>query len=277
LTIKLTILYIRTSEAEYRVYRRIAKNQQGRLMRSTKKSSIKACAFDLGNTLINDTQLAKAATVDMCQWLFNKSLIQSKEAFLATFESVNHNTKKPFISHTYGEIGFFEETFEKLAIDAISAQDALKKYREILMQKIHPDKDIVDALQLLKKKNMRIALLSNESVERVDAYLEKTNLRYFFDTIVVSASLGIEKPDLRFFQEALNQLNIKGEEMAMFGDNEIADGAAKKLGIFFILVTGYMNTNWIWEKGNPYRPDYIMEKITQKDMQAFLNTGLLDR
>ena len=124
---------------------------------------------------------------------------------------------------------------------------------------------------------MRIALLSNESVERVDAYMEKTNLRHFFDTIVVSASLGIEKPDLRFFQEALNQLNIKGQQMAMFGDNEIADGAAKQLGIFFILVTGYMNRNWIWEKGNPYRPDYIMQKITKKDMEMLLNMGLPGR
>ena len=77
-------------------------------MLSTKKRSIKACAFDLGNTLINDTQLAKAATLDMCQWLFNKSLIQSKEAFIATFENVNHHTEKPFISHTFGELEFFE-------------------------------------------------------------------------------------------------------------------------------------------------------------------------
>ena len=259
------------------VYRQIAINQQERLMFSTKKRPIKACAFDLGNTLINDTQLAKCATVEMADWLFSKSLIQSREAFLATFERANHSSEKPFISHTFGEIEFFEETFEKLAINAISAQDALKKYREILMKKIQPDKDIVDALQLLKEKNMRIALLSNESAERVDAYMEKTNLRHFFDAIVVSASIGIEKPDLRFFQEALNQLNIKGEEMAMFGDNEIADGAAKKLGIFFILVTGYMNRNWIWEKGNPHRPDYIMEKITKKNMEAFLNTVPLDR
>lgn len=243
-------------------------------MPGTKKRSLKACAFDLGNTLINDTQLAKAATEDMGQWLFDKSLIQSQQAFMATFESVNHNTKKPFISHTFGELEFFEETFEKLAINAISAQAALKKYRKILMQKIHPDKDIVAALQLLKEKNMRLALLSNESVERVDAYLEKTNLRHFFDTVVVSASIGIEKPDLRFFKEALDQLNIKAEEMAMFGDNEIADGAAKKLGIFFVLVTNYMNKKWIWEKGNPYRPDYIMEKIVRKDMEVFLNTVL---
>ena len=119
--------------------------------------------------------------------------------------------------------------------------------------------------------------MSNESVERVDAYMEKTNLRHFFDTIVVSASLGIEKPDLRFFQEALNQLNIKGQQMAMFGDNEIGDGAAKQLGIFFILVTGYMDRNWIWEKGNPYRPDYIMQKITKKDMEMLLNMGLPGR
>ena len=104
--------------------------------------------------------------------------------------------------------------------------------------------------------------------------MEKTNLRHFFDAIVVSARIRIEKPDLRFFQEALNQLNIKGEEMVMFGDNAIADGAAKKLGIFFILVTGYMNKNWIWEKGNPYTPDYVMEKITLKDMETFLNTVL---
>jgi HAD superfamily hydrolase (TIGR01549 family) len=220
---------------------------------------------------------AKAATVDMCQWLFDKSLIQSREAFITTFESVNHSTEKPFISHTFGELEFFEETFEKLAINAISAQDALKKYRILLMQKIQPDKDIVAALQLLKEQNMRLALLSNESVERVDAYMEKTNLGHFFDAIVVSARIRFEKPDLRFFQEALNQLNIKGEEMAMFGDNAIADGAAKKLGIFFILVTGYMNKNWIWEKGNPYQPDYIMEKITSKDMAAFLNTIPLDR
>ena len=246
-------------------------------MLSTKKRKIKAFAFDLGNTLINDTHLAKDATVDMCEWLFDNSLIQSKQAFVATFERINHNTKKPFISHTFGELDFFEKTFNELTINAISAEAALKKYREILMNKILPDKDIVDTFQLLREKNIRIALLSNESVIRVDSYLEKTNLRHFFDTIIVSESIGIEKPDLRFFQEALNRLNIKGDEMVMFGDNKIADGASKKLDIFFVLVTGYMTKDWIWEEGNPYPPDYIMEKITKKDLQAFLNTVPLNR
>ncbi|MGD8763862.1 MAG: HAD family hydrolase [Desulfobacteraceae bacterium] len=243
-------------------------------MHHPEKRPIKACAFDLGNTLINDTQLAREATLDMSEWLLYKSFIQSRKAFQSAYERINHGTRRPFISHTFGELEFFEKTFGELAVNAISAESALNKYREILMQKIHPDKDIVDTLRLLRQKNMRIALMSNESVARVDAYLDKTNMRVFFDTIIVSEGIGIEKPDLRFFQEVLNRLDIKSEEMAMFGDNEIADGASKKLGIYFVLVKAYMTKDWIWEKGNPHTPDYIMEKITRRDMEAFLNTVL---
>jgi len=243
-------------------------------MRTPGKRPIKACAFDLGNTLINDTQLAGEATRDMSDWLLNKSFIQSRRIFRSTYERINHGTRRPFISHTFSELEFFEKTFAELAVNAISAEAALNKYREILMQKIHPDKDVVDTLQLLRQKNIRTALLSNESVARVEAYLDKTNMRDFFDTIIVSEGIGIEKPDLRFFQEALKRLDTNSEETVMFGDNEIADGASKKLGIYFVLVKAYMTKDWIWEKGKPYTPDYIMEKITKENMAAFLNTVL---
>ena len=164
-----------------------------------------------------------------------------------------------------------------MAVNTISAEAALKKYREILVNKIHPDQDIVDAFRLLREKNIRIALLSNERVVRVDSYFEKTNLETFFDTIVVSEGIGIEKPDLRFFQEALDRLNISGDEMVMFGDNKIADGACKILDITFVLVRNYMTIDWVWEEGNAYPPDYVMERIAKKNMQAFLKTIPLDR
>jgi putative hydrolase of the HAD superfamily len=239
-------------------------------MHLSEKRQVKACVFDLGNTLINDTRLSNEATADMGKWLADHAFISSQEAFVTTFEKVNHGMIKPFISHTFGELEFFEQTFKALAINTIAAQAALEKYREILHDKIHPDPDIVDTFQLLKQNNIQIALVSNERVARVEAYMAKTNLRYFFDAIIVSEGIGIEKPDPRIFQEASRQLNLKGEEMVMFGDNQIADGASKKVGIFFVLVTGYMNKGWIWEEGDPYRPDYIMEKVTPKNMAAFL-------
>jgi putative hydrolase of the HAD superfamily len=240
-------------------------------MRRMEKRRIKACAFDLGNTLINDMRLAHDAIGDMADWLLKESVISSRQSFLDAYGRINHHTNRPFISHTFGEIDFFEKTFTELAVTAMSPEDALKKYRDILTDKIHPDTDISAALQLLKEKKIRIALLSNETARRVDAYLEKTDFRRFFDTIIVSESIGIEKPDPLIFQETLTRLNVASEETVMFGDNDIADGASKKLGIFFVLVTGYKNKDWAWEQGNPYQPDYVMEKITKNNMATFLD------
>ena len=234
--------------------------------------SIRVFGFDLGNTLINDTRLAKESVTDMGDWLFDSSHIQSKKAFLATYTKINHATKKPFVSHTFGELEFFEKTFDALMVTTISAAEALKKYREILMTKIQPDQDIVEALRLLKESNMRIALMSNERSDRVEAYLEKTKLGPFFDVVIVSERIRVEKPDLRFFQEALRQLDIEGPEMVLFGDNEVADGACKQLGILFVLVMAYKYKGWIWEDGNPYQPDHVIDKISKNDIAKFLQT-----
>ena len=215
-------------------------------MLNSEKRCVKACVFDFGNTLINDTELTKISVADMGQWMLNQSLFPSVAAFVGAYMRINHETETPMISHTFGEIDFFEKTFQELSINGISANDALMKYREILNEKIGPDNDVVDTFSLLKDKNLRIALLSNERVCRVDSYMEKTNIGHFFDAIIVSENMGIEKPDPRIFQETLNRLSIEADEMVMFGDNLISDGACKKLGIFFVLVTAYMNKNWIW-------------------------------
>jgi hypothetical protein len=37
-----------------------------------------------------------------------------------------------------------------------------------------------------------------------------------------------------------------------------------------VLVTGYRNNAWFWEKGIPQEPDYVMEKITKNAMKEFM-------
>ncbi len=239
-------------------------------MTNPEKRVIKACAFDLGNTLINDFQVTKEATAELSEWLFEHSIITSKEVFLATYQKINDRTNRPFISHTFAELEFFEKTFQELGITAITPKRALQKYRKIVTVKFLPDSDIRETFQFLKKREIKIALVSNECVDRVNTYMERTGFREFFDAIIVSEGVKIEKPDLRIFQEALKRLDVRAKEMVMLGDNEIADGACKQLGIPFVLITGYRNNAWFWEKGNPQKPDYIMEKITQNAVEELL-------
>jgi len=240
-------------------------------MPAAKKRPITACVFDLGNTLVNDTHLTVAASTEMGNWLCANAGVESPEVFATTYRRFNYRTNRPFISHTFGEPEFFEQTFKALAVDAVSPRDALEKYREILIGKFHPDPDVVEALQILKENGIRLALLSNERVKRVDAYMEKTDLARFFDTIIVSEKIGVEKPDPRIFREVLNRLEVRGEETIMFGDNEVADGACSRLGIFFVLVTAFKNKAWIWEEGSPFTPDYVMKKISRREIQTFLD------
>jgi putative hydrolase of the HAD superfamily len=239
-------------------------------MVNSKEYFPKACVFDLGNTLINDSQITREATVAMGEWLFEHALIDSKEAFISTYTTINKDIVRPFISHTYGELEFFEKTLQQIGVTAISPEEALQKYREIVTAKFLPDRDIFETFQFLRERAIKIALLSNERVDRVDCYMEQTGFREFFETIIVSEGIGVEKPDLRIFEEALNRLKIPGKEMVMFGDNAIADGACKQLGITFVLVTGYKNNTWIWEEGEPHKPDYVIEKITRSALETLI-------
>jgi putative hydrolase of the HAD superfamily len=240
-------------------------------MSIVKKRVISACAFDLGNTLVNDTRLTEIAVAEMGNWLYAEALIKSPKAFVNTYLRFNYNTNRPFYSHTFGELEFFEKTFTVLSIESISPRRALEKYKETVIAKFHPDQDVVEALQCLRENGIRLALLSNERLARVDAYMEKTGLSHFFDTIIVSEAVGMEKPDPRIFQEVLSRLDATGEETVMFGDNDVADGACTQLGIFFVLVTAYRNKDWIWENGNGIKPGYIMKKISQTEIQLFLD------
>jgi FMN phosphatase YigB (HAD superfamily) len=220
-------------------------------MVNSKEYFPKACVFDLGNTLINDSQITREATVAMGEWLFEHALIDSKEAFISTYTTINKDTIRPFISHTYGELEFFEKTLQQIGVTAISPEEALQKYREIVTAKFLPDRDIFETFQFLRERAIKIALLSNERVDRVDCYMEQTGFREFFET-------------------ALKRVKIPGKEMVMFGDNAIADGACKQLGITFVLVTGYKNNTWIWEEGEPHKPDYVIEKITRSALETLI-------
>jgi HAD superfamily hydrolase (TIGR01549 family) len=247
-------------------------------MSNSKEYFPKACIFDLGNTLINDSQITQEATVAMGEWLLEHALTDSQETFIATYTKINADTVRPFISHTYGELEFFEKTLQQLGVTAIPPAEALQKYREIVTAKFLPDRDILETFQFLRERAIKIALLSNERVDRVDCYMEQTGFREFFETIIVSEGIGVEKPDLRIFEEALTRLKIPGQELVMFGDNAIADGACQQLGITFVLVTCYRNNTWIWEEGEPHKPDYIIQKITRSALEKlFKNLKIKDR
>jgi putative hydrolase of the HAD superfamily len=88
----------------------------------------------------------------------------------------------------------------------------------------------------LKKLGYRLGVISN-SDGSIAGSMKKFGLAHFFDCILDSQVVGIEKPDPRIFALALQQLNLPAEKCVYVGDNYDRDVVgARRAGITPILL-----------------------------------------
>lgn len=74
-----------------------------------------------------------------------------------------------------------------------------------------------EALARLRTARIRLGVVSN-SDGRVEAALQAAGLRDFFDVVVDSAIVGVEKPDPAIFHAALEALGIAARDALYVGD-----------------------------------------------------------
>ncbi|WP_309493367.1 HAD-IIIA family hydrolase [Candidatus Hecatella orcuttiae] len=91
-------------------------------------------------------------------------------------------------------------------------------------------------LKALKEKGYRLALVCNGDSVGTRRVMASSGLTNSFDVVVISGDVGIEKPDPRIFQIALERLGVKPEEAVMVGNRVDADVVgAKRAGMRSIL------------------------------------------
>jgi HAD superfamily hydrolase (TIGR01509 family) len=95
--------------------------------------------------------------------------------------------------------------------------------------------DVPDVLASLRKLRIRTALVSNIHFDVRPALVTQGIARYF-DAVILSFELGVQKPDPAIFQEALRALDVRPEEALMVGDSPDVDGAAAWLGITTLIL-----------------------------------------
>ncbi len=77
--------------------------------------------------------------------------------------------------------------------------------------------DTPEALARLRAAGLRLGVVSN-SDGRVEAALEAAGLLQYFDVVLDSALVGVEKPDPAIFRAALDALGVRPDEALYVGD-----------------------------------------------------------
>jgi HAD superfamily hydrolase (TIGR01509 family) len=93
------------------------------------------------------------------------------------------------------------------------------------------------SLERLRSAGLRLGVVSN-SDGRVEEALEAAGLRRYFDVVIDSGRVGLEKPDPRIFYAALDALGVAPSEALYVGDlYEVDVAGAKAAGIQAVLMT----------------------------------------
>ncbi|PFA69852.1 2-haloalkanoic acid dehalogenase [Bacillus sp. AFS015802] len=82
------------------------------------------------------------------------------------------------------------------------------------------------------QEHMKVAIITNGTVHRQKAKIMNSGLHECFDVILISEEVGLEKPDQRIYQLALNKLQVHPEDALFVGDNLEKDvGGPKGAGL----------------------------------------------
>ena len=196
-------------------------------------SDIKYLFFDIGSTLIDETECYKSR-IDFAV----KSKNINREEFLSRVYELAKTSATPIktaCSYYNIELPQWDNSLEKLYSDT-------KQVLEIL------------------SKKYRLGVIANQSLgtkERLDNW----GIGKYFDVVVASAEAGCVKPDLKIFNLALEQAGCKPNEAVMIGDrldNDVVP--AKQLD---------MKTVWVRQGFAKYlsvsneteKPDFIIDSI----------------
>ena len=195
--------------------------------------SIHGVIFDLGSTLIEFRgdwgDILSRMSVDLTHYL------QAHGFQLDTAEFDQHYQHLVAQFYTRGQQDWIEYTAEQTLRSALAkfgypevppnivqgALAAAYAYGETLWV---PFDDVYTTLDTLQERGYRLGLISNaRDASNVERLIDQARLRPWFNPIVISASVGVRKPNPRIFKIVLDAWNLPPELVVMVGDMLGAD------------------------------------------------------
>ncbi|KAG8122982.1 hypothetical protein E2320_018471 [Naja naja] len=195
--------------------------------------------FDLGGVLLSSTQTlfrTLEKTVGLPGDFFQK-VIQ------------HGGSDGPFSKGMTGQIGLsqlvadFEDDCKKFSSTfniPLPENFSLSENFVRTMAKSDLSVPFLKAAMLLKKNGFRIAVLTNNWIDDTPSRHQTgfvfCLLRKYFDKVIESCRLGLQKPDPKIYEYALRELNVTPEEVIYLDDIGAYLKPAQKMGMTTILV-----------------------------------------
>lgn len=128
------------------------------------------------------------------------------------------------------------EVYDVLMEQVPQVDDALaQSLYEVMLETWIPYDDAVPTLTELKRRGVKVALVSNVGVD-VRVVLDRAGMADLLDAVVLSYEAGSVKPHAPIFQLALDAVGVSAGNALMVGDSPHDDAGAALIGIRTLLL-----------------------------------------
>ena len=107
-----------------------------------------------------------------------------------------------------------DKSMKFFKIDNSMRNDLLDLYKVL-----SPFSEVKETLKKLKKKDLKLAILSNGTPSLLENLVKNNNLENIFDDIFSIEEVGIFKPDSKVYELPVNKYNIKKDEILFLSAN----------------------------------------------------------
>ncbi len=224
--------------------------------------------LDLDDTIISFDAAGRSSWTDVCAEISAETELFTAETLHSAIDRVASHYWSDPERHRVGRLSLektrrmlVRQSLHELGIedDALAAE-ITRRFGIIRDSRIHLFEDSIEALEKLSVRT-RLALVTNgeSSVQREK--ISRFGIGRFFGKVFVEEEVGVGKPDVRAFENALREMNVAARDAWMVGDNLQWDVAAPmKLG---------MKGIWFDFRGrglpgnSPVVPDRIIRSLTE--------------
>lgn len=184
--------------------------------------------FDLDHTLWDFDKNAEETIYELfVTYKLDHLGVRSADSFIETYTRNNHLL---WAQYHVGKITKqqlretrFKKTFVEMGVDENLIPTSFEEdYVRICPTKTNLFPYAYDILSYLKEK-YHLHLISNGFKESTQCKLANTGLENYFENIIISEIVGVNKPDKAIFQHALDLAKGQVSESVMIGDSIEAD------------------------------------------------------
>lgn len=184
---------------------------------------IKAVIFDIDNTLVDFLEMKEKSLGPAVDAMIDKGLTLSKDEALAKIYELYKTygmEYKLIFQEMLNSVGQFD--YKILAAGIIGYRNA---------REVKPYAGMLDVLSTLKKKGMKLAIVSDAPNLKAWMRLSYMGIEDMFDVIVAFDDTKHTKPSSLPFEKAVSELGVARGEVFMIGDMPDKDvRGAKEMG-----------------------------------------------